>query len=417
MNNRILFKILQLRKRLWARPLLFCIMAVLAAALAHLTDFVVPDDLPPQISRDTVDSLLTIISSSMLAVATFAVGSMVSAYSSAGQAATPRAFFLVLDDDVSQTALSSFIGAFIFSIVGLIALKTEFYGPAGIFAMFLLTISIFAWVILTFVRWVDNIARLGRLGSTIDKAEDAAEASIRDRLSQPYLGGVRQTEKTALKGYAVHASQIGYVQYVDVQALQQIAEAHGLHIMLAALPGTFVTHDRALVVLNHGGMIDDDLRAEIEDCFVIGNNRSFEEDPRFGLIVLSEISARALSPGVNDPGTAIVTIGRFVKLLALWTRPEDPDSPPQIKYDRLIVPEIALDEMFDDAFTAIARDGAGTVEVGIRLQKAFRSLARISYPGMRDQALRHSGLALKRARQALPLEEDYARLEAVARTI
>lgn len=417
MNNRILFKILQLRKRLWARPLLFCIMAVLAAVMAHLADYWIPQDLPPEISKDTVETLLTVISSSMLAVATFAVGSMVSAYASAGSAATPRAFLLVMDDDVSQTALSSFIGAFIFSIVGLVALKTEFYGVAGRFAMFLLTIAIFAWVILTFVRWVDNIARLGRLGTTIDKAEDAARSSIMDRLSHPYLGGVKLTEETALKGYAVTASKIGYVQYVDARALQQIAEAHGLRIMLSALPGTFVSHDRALVVLNHGGMIEDDLRAGIEDAFVIGNNRSFEEDPRFGLIVLSEISARALSPGVNDPGTAIVTIGRFVKLLALWTRPEDPDKPPQVRYDRLIVPGIELDEMFDDAFTAIARDGAGTVEVGIRLQKAFRTLAQISYPGMREEALRHSGLALKRAEKALDLKEDYARLEAVARTI
>ncbi len=68
--------------------------------------------------------------------------------------------------------------------------------------------------------------------------------------------------------------------------------------------------------------------------------------------------------------------------------------------------------MFDDAFTAIARGGAGMVEVGVRLQKAFQALAAMGDPAMRDIAFRHSRLALARAEKALDLPED---LEAVRR--
>ncbi len=52
-------------------------------------------------------------------------------------------------------------------------------------------------------------------------------------------------------------------------------------------------------------------------------NRTFEDDPRFGLIVLSEIADKALSPGVNDPGTAIDVIGTLVRLFTLWQSPPE----------------------------------------------------------------------------------------------
>jgi len=62
--------------------------------------------------------------------------------------------------------------------------------------------------------------------------------------------------------------------------------------------------------------------------------------------------------------------------------------------------------MFDDAFTGIARDGAGAIEVMARLQKAFESLASIEHPVMRDVAICHSRLALARAESVLKIPED-----------
>lgn len=417
MRTRVIHYVLQLRKRLWAKPLLYCAIAVGASFVAQAADYWSIGSLLPDIAPDTIQTLLTIISSSMLAVATFAVGSMLASYASASGSATPRAFALVLADDVSQTALSSFIGAFIFSIVSIVALKTGFYGRGGHFVLFVLTLAIFAWVVLTFVRWVDNIARLGRLGTTIDKAEAASLSSLKTRRLMPFLGGVEKTASTALDGAKVFCDDIGYIQYVDMPALQVVAKEHELRIMIEAMPGSFLAPGRALVILDTKGEVDDEISKKITNAFVIGENRTFDVDPRFGLIVLSEIAARALSPAVNDPGTAIVIIGRFVRLLAAWAKPVPDDEKTEEKYDRVIVPSLSLEEMFDDAFTAIARDGAGTVEIGIRLQKAFLSLSTLDCPGFPEQARRHSALAMDRARNVLSLQEDVTRLERIAQLL
>ena len=70
--------------------------------------------------------------------------------------------------------------------------------------------------------------------------------------------------------------------------------------------------------------------------------------------------------------------------------------------------------MFDDAFTAISRDGAGAVEVMLRLQKALESLASLGDRAMREAAMAHARLALARAEKGLDLAEELALVRDVA---
>jgi uncharacterized membrane protein len=62
--------------------------------------------------------------------------------------------------------------------------------------------------------------------------------------------------------------------------------------------------------------------------------------------------------------------------------------------------------MFDDAFNAIARDGAGTIEVALRLQKAFRSLASLDYPNIKEVSKAHALIAFRYAEKSLTLDEE-----------
>ncbi len=406
MVDRLRFFLNRISERLWIRPLAMGVLSVVTVFLVKMVDIPEIGKLVPAISPDSIETLLAIISASMLMIATFAVASMISAYASASNTATPRSFSLVISDDVSQNALSTFIGAFIFSIVALIALKNNYYDKAGSFALFVLTLMIIAMVIITFVSWVDRIARLGRLGETIDKVEEVTAAALQRRRAAPTLRGV-PSGRNQKEGKAIYGETIGYVQRVDVSALQKFAKKSQVRITVAALPGIFLAPGRALayVTADSGDLSDIDT-SRITEAFWVGNNRQFDQDPRFGLIVLSEIASRSLSPAVNDPGTAIHIISTFVRLFALWSEPVDEAGPLTTECDRVAVPQLSLHDMFDDAFTAIARDGAGAIEVEVRLQKAFASLASIGHVEMRDAAMRHADLALARAEIVMELPAD-----------
>lgn len=407
MGDRLRFFINRIRERLWVKPLVFSVLSAVIVFLIKMVDTEAVGELVPAITEQSIKTLLTIITGSMLMIATFAVGSMVSAYASASNNATPRSFALIVADDDSQNALSTFIGAFIYSVVALLAMENGYYGEAGRFALFVLTLLVLTMVIVTFVRWVDRIARLGRLKGTIEKVEKATAAAIQRRRCAPSLGGVPAQRDAEPVGQAVYSDAIGYVQQIDVAALQRCAEKLKVHITLSALPGTFAAPGRALAFISSD--VHDVLPVDTEPmraAFLIGDDRKFEEDPRFGLVVLAEIAGRALSPAVNDPGTAIYIVGVFVRLFAQWSKPVADSDSDACEYDRIAVPELSSDDMFDDAFTAIARDGAGAIEVAGRLQKGLASLASLENEAMRAAALRHSQMALARAENALQLPED-----------
>jgi uncharacterized membrane protein len=420
--DRIRFLLQQLRKQLWLKPLVISLLSVLVAFLAKLADGTGLASWTPQVTLESVSRLLSVMSSSMMVIATLAVASMVSAYASASSTATPRAVKLVIADDLSQNALSTFIGAFIFSIVALTAVDNDFYKDAGLFTLLVLTVVVFAIVILTFVRWVDRIARLGRVGTTIDSVEEVAAQALRRRRQAPSLGGVPGTAESG-QGEPLYCDEVGYVQHIDMARLQQCAEEWQIRISLAVLPGTFVTPDLPLALisgLDHRP--DPQQRDKLCRAFMLGKARTFEDDPRFALVVLAEIASRALSPAVNDPGTGIDIIGRMVRLFVLWgktqSKPESAGDKNQltgVRYDRIEVPPISVDDMFDDAFTPIARDGATNVEVSIRLQKALRALSKSEDAATRSAAGKYAAQALERSEQALVYEQDITRVRNVTK--
>jgi uncharacterized membrane protein len=413
MSDRKAFYINRLREKLWVKPLLSCVLSVGAVLTAGALDVKSMHGTLPRIDPGTNTTLLSIMASSMLVIATFTVGSMVSAYASASNAATPRSFPLIIADDVTQNALSTFIGAFIFSIVALVALTNGTYNQTGQFIVFALTMSVFAWVVLTFVRWVDTIARLGRLGNTISKVEQAAAKAIQKRRRNPTLCG-KSRDPQQDPGDSVYGNAIGYVQHVDMEALQQYADESDTHISIAALPGAFAAPGNALAYVKCNGQDSMEVDTQrVADAFLIGDHRVYDEDPRFGLIVLSEIASRALSPAVNDPGTAISVIGTLVRLFSDWSRPLDENESP-VEHDRIHVPEISTMDLFDDAFTSIARDGARSIEVAIRLQKAFAALVSMGHSGIAQATRHHSERALAFARCGLELKQDFELVQAAA---
>ena len=133
MGDRLRFLINRIRERLWIKPLVMSVLSAFTVFLVKMLDIDAVAQFVPRVTQDSIETLLTILSGSMLMIATFAVGSMVAAYASASSNATPRSFSLIIADDVSQNALSTFIGAFIYSVVALIAIENGYYDKTGRF--------------------------------------------------------------------------------------------------------------------------------------------------------------------------------------------------------------------------------------------------------------------------------------------
>ncbi len=406
MHQNIIFYFSQLSEKLWFKPLIFCLLSIMGALVATLADGTFITDIAPDIKYESLDDLLSTLSNSMLVIAIFAVGSMISAFAAASSTATPRSFKLVVADDVSQNALSIYIGSFIFSIVASVAFKNGYYGKAGHFILFILTLVVFLLVIITFIRWVERISKLGRLEHTIMKIEDVTTKTFEKRIRVRRMGGSPIIERED-KGMPIYSDEIGYILHLNMERMQEVATQLKVIITLNCMPGTFVSPDRviAYVVSAHEEIPIDD-KEKLSKAFIIGKSRSYYADPRFGLIALSEIASRALSPGINDPGTAVSIINSYVRLFHLWFKKNDYDTSPDVKYTRIEVPEIEASDIFEDAFRPISRDGASNIEVMIRMQKALTSIYSFVPDDVKEVVLKSAEESYKRAEIALDYPGD-----------
>ncbi|PLX65382.1 MAG: DUF2254 domain-containing protein, partial [Vibrio alginolyticus] len=171
----------QMTRKLWVRTSLYALLAVATALISIvLNQFIT---LPPAInvSKDLLNNILNILATSMLAVTTFSLNIMVSAYSAASAGVTPRATKLLMEDSTTQNALATFLGSFLFSLVGIIALGIGAYHQQAQIYLFIVTIAVIVMIILTLLRWIQHLSVLGRVSETTSYVEQALLDAIRKR--------------------------------------------------------------------------------------------------------------------------------------------------------------------------------------------------------------------------------------------
>jgi uncharacterized membrane protein len=360
---------LRLGRQVWVRAAVFTVVAIVVALAANYLGPLLPFEFGIDLAQNSVGSLLQIIATAMLTVSTFSVTAMVTAFSSATTTATPRSTPLLIADPTSQNAVSTFIGAFTFSLVGIVALSTGYYEPRGRTILFVATLVVIAMVVFTLLRWISHLSTFGRMADVIDRVEKAATTSLELHAESPTLGA-RPAVALPAEASPVHADDVGYVTHIDVAGLDRLARRNEIDVHVRATPGRITDARVPLAVVT--GTVDDDVRAGIRRAFRIEHHRTYEQDPRFGVIALTEIGSRALSAATNDPGTAIEVLAALQRVFA---RGLATPAATEVDYERVFVPAPLLDDLVDDAFRPLARDGAADVEVQVRLQKCLASLA------------------------------------------
>ncbi|WP_292754225.1 DUF2254 domain-containing protein, partial [Methylophaga sp. UBA4502] len=278
---------------------------------------------------------------------------------------------------------------------------------------FSVTIGVIILIVVTILRWIEHLSQLGRLGETSGRVEKSALETIRQRVEHPTLGGRRLENKDKIPEdtTTIFCDIIGYVRHIDVGALQQCAKYHDAEIGVMVLPGEFVHPAKPKAWFK--GKYSEEAKSAIVASITLGDERSFSQDPRFGLMVLAEIASRALSPAVNDHGTAIDILNRSIRILIHWKDYKIDEIEDKLLYPNVWIPELNLGDLFDDIFLPIGRDGAGMIEVQLRLQIVLAALADNSPAVFGSEVSRHLKLIQQRAEHALVLDGEKQLLQPI----
>lgn len=205
--------LLQKLGEVWVRISIYGFIGLATAVVAGVLAPLIPSLNRESVDRDTVLTMLQILSSSMLAVTTFSVSVMVTAKFNAAGGATPRVTALLKNDRTSQNVLATFVGAFVYSLVSIIGLQLSAYGAGGRLILLVVTVAVLVAVVVQLVRWINHLGTFGLMSDTIERITEAAEKALQVRMSDPFLGGRPLTSEfdAAQHGRAACAGEPGWL--------------------------------------------------------------------------------------------------------------------------------------------------------------------------------------------------------------
>jgi uncharacterized membrane protein len=393
---------------LWLRSSLFGVFGFLVAMLSLHLNLGISNSFSRQIGVEALDSLLNILAASMLSVTIFSLSTLVMAYGSVTDSVTPRATKLLMEDQFTQTALSTFIGSFIFSIVGIVALKTGSYDDANRLILFIITIIVIIIIVLTLLKWIEYLSHLGRFGDTIILIENACHKALHDRIALPTLGANLLWDHSIIEPHfwSVHGKSVGYVRFIEMSVLEHVAHRENLNIYILAVPGTFVTHSLKMVWVD--GPQNETIANEIRRCFVVEQTRDFTQDPLYCLEVLNDVAVHSLLTSLTGTSTAKFMISVAVRVYTsiansnLTTHLDEK----QIHYPHLYMPLLSMDELFDGFFRLLSRHAIPFLDIELDVLEALVILMETKDPEMIRVCLAQAEQLMRWAEQGPLFEEE-----------
>jgi len=305
----------KIRASAWTIPALLSISAVLLAQFALWADQKYPGPTLPFLSWFENSSpagtraFLATIATSMLAIAGVSFSSIMVTMALASQQFGPRLLRNFIKDKFSQTVLGTLIGTFVYCIFVIRRVQTTEEG------LFVPQLSTFVALILallslaTFIRFIHHIISVIQAEEVVSDAYDVLETTI-DTVF-PDLGDDNQEHRipgNELTGWFINCGKTGYVQAVDMKGLVKVAREFGVILATNVSSGHFVSENQAVLrVVESPDSFDEEIKLtkKVQKCFFIGPVGTPEQDFEYGIRQLVEVALRALSPGINDPFTAM----------------------------------------------------------------------------------------------------------------
>lgn len=372
-------------------------------------------------SAEGATAVLGNIAGSMINIAGVVFSMTLVALSLASSQLGPRLLRNFMRDTSTQVVLGTFVATFVYCLLVLRTIRraedAAFVPHLSVGLGVVLAVASVG-VLIYFIHHVsvsiqanEIAARIGReLLAKVDELYPAQGERI--QASPPGKEILEAFEKNSKP---IAARRNGYLQLIDKTRLVSLAKEGNFVIRLEEKPGNFVVAGCPLVSISPADKVNDELVERVQALFVMDHQRTTHQDIEFAVNQLVEMAVRALSPGINDPFTAIACVDHLgAALCKLAAR----DMPNPYFYDeqdklRLLGPERTFEEVLNSAFNQIRQYSISSASVTIRLLDTIGVILKfVNRPEDKEALLRHADMVVRGAREGLPEIEDRQQVEA-----
>ncbi|CAN5325735.1 DUF2254 domain-containing protein [soil metagenome] len=384
-----------IESRLWPLPVAAIVLSVVLGLVVPRLDVLLDAELPAAVDSavfnggaETARSVLSSIAGSLITATSLTFSLTVVALQLASSQASPRVLRLFARDRRVHVTLAVFLGTFAYAVSVLRSVREatddvpEFVPRIAVTAGFVLTLV----SVVMLVFFLSHLATQLRVETILKDIHAETDRTIRlvadmHAASPPYLLPFDVPEGKA----TVIAERSGFITSCNRGALLSFAAAHGVvieetkRVGESIVAGTPQAHwwstDPA------GPTVDPEaVDRAVRDAYSIGYERTAAQDVNYGVQQVLDIAVRALSPGVNDPTTAVHALGHLSalvnRIVAL------PPLPAGLAGEdgqlRLVTTSQALGELVEDSLAPVRHHGGDDPSVVIRFLQLVSDLAFVS---------------------------------------
>ncbi len=368
-----------LRSSFWFVPTLLALGAVALSVVLGRVDTMVGEKFAanlgwiytggPQGAR----GVLSAIAGSVIGVAgtTFSITIAVLSLTS-GQFG-PRLLRSFMRDFGNQVVLGTFTATFLYCLLVLRTIR----GTDAV--TYVPHVSVTVGVVLAvlsvgvLIYFVNHVAESIQVSHLIEMVGNDADEAVRRTFPSSPSAPEPPVETPTSEPSLVCSEAIGYLDSVDEASLRAIAREHGLLVRLEVRPGEYVMPQMKLLSVWPGAH---EQEAALRGAFSCGRDRTTLQDVEFAFLQLSEVAVRALSPGINDPFTAVTCVDRITAAMCLVA---SRSWPPECHYDeqhvpRLLVRVLRPAELIEAGYGHIRRAAESSPHVQVRLRDCLNML-------------------------------------------
>jgi uncharacterized membrane protein len=372
-------------------------------------------------SAEGASAVLGAIAGSMITIAGVVFSLTLIALQLASSQFGPRLLRNFMRDTTNQLVIGTFVSTFLYCLLVLRAIRREDVHP------FVPHLSVTLGVLLALaslgvlIYFIHHVAVSIQADEVVARVAQELMVGI-DRLYPMQIGEggpaapspERLPEAFEAEARPVPAVGNGYLQLVDADGLMALARRADAIIRVERRPGHYVVAGTPLALVWPGARANARLADQLRSAFILGEQRTPVQDVEFSVNQIAEVAVRALSPGVNDPFTAIACLDRLGAALSRLAEREIPsahrrDGDGQL---RVVAPPVTFPAIVAAALDPIRRYGRSDASVTLRLLDTIGVVAGAARrPEDRRALAGHAEVIVRGARDGLPAEADVRAVE------
>jgi uncharacterized membrane protein len=369
-------------------------------------------------SADSARSILTTISGAMIGVAGTVFSITLVALTLASSQFGPRLIKNFMYDRLNQVVLGSYVATYIYCLIVLNTIKEN--GDMDFLPSISILLSLFASLsnIILLIVFIHHIATTIQADKVISDISESLNKNLNvlfpEKIGEEHGEDHEPKEQEIKESYSnktkIKAPKSGYLQYINNDSLlQKVNDMSGL-IELHYRPGDYIVYSVEAATIFTNEELSDEQINFFTNQIIISETRNKYQDAEHSIHQMVEIAVRALSPGVNDPYTAISCIDNLTSTMCYLTTVKFPSK---YRYNedgdlRVIADALTYEGMLDAAFNQIRQFASGSPSVVIRLLEALITIHEFTHRPYYKRAVKiHAKMVLNMASDSFDELNDF----------